>query len=85
MQTANNALLEQSNTADQIVVQVENLNLSYENEQVSFWNFVAAESHGRNGRIELRILESLRFPSMGDREAAAVEAHQETFEWIFKT
>jgi hypothetical protein len=77
-------LLEQSNSADQIVVQLQNLNLYYENQHENFRNFVAAKSQGRNGQVELRILESFRFPSMGDREAAVAEAHQETFEWIFK-
>jgi ABC-type lipoprotein export system ATPase subunit len=32
----------------------------------------------------MAFLESLRFPSMGDRESAVVKAHQKTFEWIFE-
>ncbi|PMD20004.1 hypothetical protein NA56DRAFT_705245 [Hyaloscypha hepaticicola] len=85
MQRAINTLLQQSNTVDEIVVQLRDLKISYEREHVDLRTSLAAEKHqNRKSRVVMALLESLRFPSMGDREGTVAKAYQKTFEWNFK-
>jgi hypothetical protein len=46
--------------------------------------FVNIDGKKRRDRVELDILESLRFPMMNDRYERLAEAHENTFKWIFQ-
>jgi hypothetical protein len=45
--------------------------------------FVYIDGQKRKNRVELGLLESLRFPTMSVRYDRVVDAHEKTFQWIF--
>jgi hypothetical protein len=65
-----NAVLSESSTADVITAQIEMLDVSHEEEQ------------RLRSSIERKILELL-YPYMTDRYEDVLEAHLQTFDWIF--
>ncbi|CZR60300.1 uncharacterized protein PAC_10196 [Phialocephala subalpina] len=46
--------------------------------------FVAKDGEKRRLRVDLALLESLRFPEMNHRHERVAEAHKETFLWAFR-
>ncbi len=47
-------------------------------------DLVYEDGEKRRARVQVSILESLRFPQMQDRYEAIASAHKKTFTWIFK-
>ncbi len=61
------------------------LSLTIENEHIKTRNIFIDQAEERCRRkAELSLLESLRFETMTHRHDAIPEAHQHTFEWIFR-
>jgi hypothetical protein len=46
--------------------------------------FIQTEVNKKKRRVELGILESLKFPMMNDRYEKLAQAHEKTFLWIFR-
>lgn len=81
-----NTLLETRNAqSEELRAQFESLTKSQQRELAETRAaFVRLDGKKRRLRVELDILESLRFPQIHDRYDQIVRAHENTFTWIFR-